>query len=363
MTKQVMKVCAIFLTAILSLNAANSKEDILISADEAIKLVGKEGVVFVTGDSDTTYELGHIKGSVEMYAHHLHHSDIMGNMECAPLFRCKEDAEHYIGSKGIDNDTFIIAYDDFKGPNATGVYAFFKSYGHEKIKILDGGRAAMMKADPQQQVYNELKKKYKAIKKELKKLKKAKADQAQIDAKKEEMKKAKQAMKDQEKNLIVVKGKEPKIEPKKYVIDMSKIDHSWIADKEDVKRAVSDILKNGDKSKYAVIDTRGMIEIIGQRKMDNVARGGHIPGSKFIEWKNFTDFKNKLSFKDLEEMQEVFDRYGVRKDQTIYAYCQVGAGRSTEIITALKMLGYKNAKVYTGSWDEWGNDMNLPIRR
>jgi hypothetical protein len=67
---------------------------------------------------------------------------------------CKEEAEHYIGSKGIDNDTLVIAYDDFKGPNATGVYAFFKSFGHEKVKILNGGRAAMMAADPEQKIYD-----------------------------------------------------------------------------------------------------------------------------------------------------------------------------------------------------------------
>ena len=54
---------------------------------------------------------------------------------------------------------------------------------------------------------------------------------------------------------------------------------------------------------------------------------------------------------------------GITPDKTVYAYCQVGAGRSTEIITALKLLGYKNVKAYSGSWDEWGNDMNLPIKR
>ena len=127
---------------------------------------------------------------------------------------------------------------------------------------------------------------------------------------------------------------------------------------------IKDILKNGKNSKYAIIDTRGMIEIIGQRKMDNVARGGHIPTAHFIEWKKITDFKNKLSFpKDLQKLQKMFEEQGITKDKTIYAYCQVGTGRGSDIITALKLLGYKNAKVYTGSWDEWGNDMNLPIRR
>jgi hypothetical protein len=56
--------------------------------------------------------------------------------------------------------------------------------------------------------------------------------------------------------------------------------------------------------------------------------------------------------------QKVYDNYGITKDKTIYAYCHVGAGRSSEHITALQLLGYKNVKVFTGSWDVWGNDMN-----
>jgi len=131
--------------------------DILISAEEAIKLIGKEGVMFVSGDSEDVYKLGHIKGSVEMYAHHLHHSDITGDMHCAPLYRCIDDAEAYIGSKGIDNNTLVIAYDDFKGPNATGVYSFFQSFGHDKVKVLNGGRNAIMEVDPAQIEYDKLK--------------------------------------------------------------------------------------------------------------------------------------------------------------------------------------------------------------
>ena len=122
-------------------------------------------------------------------------------------------------------------------------------------------------------------------------------------------------------------------------------------------------MQKGQKSSFAIIDARGFEEIMGERKMDNVARGGHIPGATFIEWKNVTDMDKKLSFKELEKIQAVFEQNGITKDKTIYAYCHVGAGRSSHIITALELLGYPNVKVYTGSWDEWANDMNLPIRR
>jgi thiosulfate/3-mercaptopyruvate sulfurtransferase len=107
-----------------------------------------------------------------------------------------------------------------------------------------------------------------------------------------------------------------------------------------------------------------MNEIIGERKLDNVARGGHVPGSSFIEWKQVTDFKNKLSFPhNMRTVERKLKKLGITKDKKIYTYCHVGAGRGSYFYTVLKLLGYKHVKVYTGSWDEWGNDQNLPIRK
>ncbi len=345
-------------------------KDILISAEDAVKLIGNPKVMFVSGDNEDIYKLGHIKGSVEMYAHHLHHSDIDGEMHCAPLYRCIDDAEQTIGKKGISNDMMVIAYDDFKGPNATGVYSFFDSYGHKKVKVLNGGRAAMMAADPAQKEYDALNKEFKAatkVQKDAKEaMKKEGADKAALEA---SIAKAqtdsvalKEKMTEVEKRLLVVKGDEV-VTPKTYKIDPKKIKWNVIADKVEVKHAMDDILKNGKKSKYVIIDSRGIAEIIGERKMDNVARGGHIPGATFIEWAQISDADKKLSFKSADEIQKVYNNYGVTKDKTIYAYCQVGAGRGSEHITALQLLGYKNVKVFTGSWDVWGNDMNLPIKR
>ncbi|BAF70924.1 sulfurtransferase [Nitratiruptor sp. SB155-2] len=369
---------AILMLALVA-GASFAKEQLTISAKEAYKLIGKPGVMFVSGDSETAFENGHIKGSVDMYAHHLHHSDIMGRMHCAPLFMCPKDAEHYIGAHGIDNNTVVIAYDNYRGPNATGVLAFFKSFGHKKVYVLDGGVEQIKALDPNQKKYDKLKAESRKIKKAYKKAKKA-GNMAEYKKLKAEYKAIKKKMKKLAKKLIIQRGvkkvdlgnghyaylcpeKERKIKPKHYKIDPKKVDLSWVAGKNEVYHAVLDRLKNGDKSKYVIIDTRSMIEIIGERKMDNVARGGHIPTAKFIEWKNITDFKRKLSFRDKKELEKLFKKMGVTKDKTIYAYCQVGTGRGSDIITALKLLGYPNAKVYSGSWDEWGNDMNLPIRR
>jgi len=354
--------------------------DILISPEEAIKLIGKPNVMFVSGDSEDVYKLGHIKGSVEMYAHHLHHSDTMGNMHCDPLFRCVDSAEAYIGSKGIDNDTMIIAYDDYKGPNATGVYHFFYSYGHKNVKILNGGRNAISQLDPNKAVYDKARKIWKKAKKVAKKLKKKlrkakkslkagditeevytelKTQEKEAKTYSKELKAGLSKLAD---NLLVVKGEE-EIEPKTFHIDPAKIDTTFVATVAEVKHASDDIVKNGDASKYRIVDTRSMIEIIGARKMDNVARGGHVPGAKFLEWKHISDADNKLSFKSAEKLAETFKRFNISTENTVYAYCQVGTGRSSEIITALQLLGAKDVHIFTGSWDTWGNDMNLPIKR
>jgi thiosulfate/3-mercaptopyruvate sulfurtransferase len=305
-----------------------------------------------------------------MYAHHLHHSEIDGEMHCAPLYRCIDDAQQTIGKKGISNDMMVIAYDDFKGPNATGVYSFFDSYGHKNVKVLNGGRAAIMAADPAQKEYDALNKDLKLATKAQKDakdaLKKEGANKADLDAKIAQAQttivdlKAKMAK--VEEKLLVVKGDEV-VTAKKYQIDPKKIKYSVVAEKNEVKHAMEDIVKNGKKSKYAIIDGRGITEIIGERKMDNVARGGHIPGATFIEWSQISDAENKKSFKSADQIQKVYDNYGITKDKTVYAYCQVGAGRGSQHITALQLLGYKNVKVFTGSWDVWGNDMNLPIKR
>jgi thiosulfate/3-mercaptopyruvate sulfurtransferase len=303
-------IAGICLFSSLTAISAIADDGIYISAAEAKELFGKPNVVFVSGDNMDVYKNGHIEGSMDMDAHHLHHADIVGRLHCAPLYMCVDEAEKFIGGKGVDNDTMVLGYDDFKGPNGSGVWHFFKSYGHDKVRIVNGGLAQL-----------------KAL------------------------------------GLPVSKGDEPKVTTKTYKIDPAKIRHDMIASKYDVLHAVEDIEKNGEKSKYTIIDTRRFLEIIGSSKLDNVARGGHVPNATFIEWVNFSDAKNKLSLKDDKTMQETLAKYGITKDKTIYTYCHVGAGRSSYIASVLWKLGYPNVKVYTGSWDEWGNDFNMPVTR
>ena len=52
--------------------------------------------------------------------------------------------------------------------------------------------------------------------------------------------------------------------------------------------------------------------------------------------------------------------YEIDKDAQIVTYCQ-GAYRAENSFLALKKIGFKNVKVYLGSWGEWGNNLELPV--
>ena len=341
-----IKKIILLIVTLLSLLSANTleKKPILISAQDAVNLIGTNNVTFVSGDNQDLYRLGHIKGSVQMYSYNLHQSDIMGKMSCPPFFTCPDNASNYIGSKGIDNNTLVIAYDRANGINASGIYAYFKSYGHKNIRILNGGLNAIRKLDPSQKIYDSI--------------------YAEIQNQDEPIQENDYSrLRDVEANLLVVKGEEISISPKIYTISEDSLDYSRVADKLGVKYAMQDILKNGERSNFIIIDSRTIEEIIGEKKVDGVVRGGHIPGAIFIEISNLYDSNNSLSFKNEQELATIFERYGVTKDKTIYAYCHIGAKKSSKIVTALEILGYKSAKIYTGSWNEWGNDLSLPIKR
>ena len=93
--------------------------------------------------------------------------------------------------------------------------------------------------------------------------------------------------------------------------------------------------------KITIIDARSKDEFEGT--IPRAARGGHIPTAINIDWnKNLEDgsFKNDEGLASLYEMS---------KDTQIVTYCQ-GAYRAANSFLALKKIGFKNVKVYLGSW-------------
>ena len=133
--------------------------------------------------------------------------------------------------------------------------------------------------------------------------------------------------------------------------------------KKDVLIAMNDIQKNKKSSKYIIIDARSKDEISGKTKAEGVVRGGHIPFATFLEWTEIMDEERMVTLKLPLALATILKAKGISKDKTIYTYCQVGAGRGSHIAVTLEAMGYKDVKVYTGSWDEWNQDTDLPISK
>ena len=102
-----------------------------------------------------------------------------------------------------------------------------------------------------------------------------------------------------------------------------------------------------------IIDARSIGEYNGT--IVRAAQTGHIPTSINIDWNQ--NLHEDGTFKSDEELSEM---YNIPKDSEIITYCQ-GAYRAANSFLVLKKLGFKNVKVYLGSWGEWGNDIHLPI--
>jgi thiosulfate/3-mercaptopyruvate sulfurtransferase len=115
--------------------------------------------------------------------------------------------------------------------------------------------------------------------------------------------------------------------------------------------------KKKKKNKSFIIDTRSKDEYSGSTV--RASRGGRIPTAINIDWNDNLDQRRGI-FKSHEKLKQMYKK--VSKDAEVITYCQ-GGYRAANTFVILKMLGYKNVRMYLGSWGEWGNRLDLPIEK
>lgn len=115
-------------------------ESLIVSAEELKDYIGKENVVIVDMQSTDGYTAGHVEGAVN-----IQNGDITINVPVSTMLTSAKKMEALMGSKGISNDTLVIAYDTNKMSASRLLWSLFM-YGHENVKVVDGGLEAIKAA-------------------------------------------------------------------------------------------------------------------------------------------------------------------------------------------------------------------------
>ena len=121
------------------------------------------------------------------------------------------------------------------------------------------------------------------------------------------------------------------------------------------------------KDATLLLDGRSPEEYSGQRvggpggPDEGALRYGRIPGAKHLYFEELLD--GNRAFKPIPELRSLFEARGAGSGQDIIAYCRM-SHRATVLYFALtQLLGFKNVKIYDGSWTEWGNLVSVPVER
>jgi thiosulfate/3-mercaptopyruvate sulfurtransferase len=123
---------------------------------------------------------------------------------------------------------------------------------------------------------------------------------------------------------------------------------------------VEELLADLKRPDVIVIDARSPAEYSGFDV--RAKRGGHIPGTVNIDWTRNVTNDDLKTFKPAAELRKMYVAAGATPDKEIIVHCHTGV-RAAHTLFTLTLLGYQQLQNYDGSWQEWGNRLDLPVAR
>jgi len=272
--------------------------NVLVTTEWVAEHATDAGVRIVEVDVDTTaFDQGHVPGAAGWN---------WTTELCDTLVRDIVPAnklESLLGKSGIDNHTSIVLYGDNNNWFACWAFWQLKIYGHDDVRIMDGGR-----------------KKWLAETRDLSTDKPAFPEKS-------------------------YKTKAPDLSLRAFLPDAQQAMKSHGA---------------------SLVDVRSPQEFTGEILAppglpETCQRGGHIPGAKSIPWgKNCND---DGTFKGYEDLKALYAAQGVTGEKPVIAYCRIGERSSLTWFALKYLLGFDNVRNYDGSWTEWGNLVGAPVEK
>jgi thiosulfate/3-mercaptopyruvate sulfurtransferase len=272
-----------------------SRSDVLVDADWVEAHIDDPKVVIVEVDEDTSaYDKNHIKNAVRI--------DWQKDLQ-DPVRRDFIDQagfEALLSAKGIANDDTVVLYGGNNNWFASYAYWYFKLYGHDSVKLLDGGR------------------------------KKWELDSRDLVA----------AVPERAATTYTAKAQDTSIR----------------AFRDDVVAAIGSLNLVDVRSPD---EFSGKLLAPAHLPQEQSQRPGHVPSARNIPWsKNAND---DGTFKSDEELVQLYQDENVDLAKDTIAYCRIGERSALTWFVLHELLDQANVKNYDGSWTEYGSLVGVPI--
>ena len=272
-----------------------SRTAALVDADWVQANLDNPNVVIVEVDEDArAYDKNHIRGAIKL--------DWQADLQ-DPVrrdFVSKTDFEKLLSARGVSNGDTVVLYGGNNNWFAAYAYWYFKLYGHDAVKLLDGGR------------------------------KKWELDSRELVTEVPDRTPTQYRAADQDRAIRAFRDE---------VLD-SIGTHNLI----DVR----------SPDEYA-----GRLLAPPHLPQEQSQRPGHVPTAINVPWSKAAN--DDGTFRSDDELRALYSGAGVDFDRNTIAYCRIGERSSHTWFVLHELLGQPDVRNYDGSWTEYGSLVGVPI--